>query len=153
MIAVQMEITSDPEMARIEYRHVRRASERNPTPASTRASAPKRLRSRIQRRPDVRKLDRPRSPKKKIALVMIPSGGRTNRPPATTRSHQDRRLVRRSVFKVKTMPTINRKNAAPIRPTKSGRRSGKARATGGIGLSAPDRFGARGAVGEGGTPA
>src|SRR2546429_5944782 len=152
-IAVQMEITSEPEMAPIEYLQVRRARERNPTPASTRASAPKRLRSRTQRRPDVRKLDRPRSPKKRIPLVMIPSGGRTKRPPATIRSHQDRTSFRRFVFNVKTIPSINRKNATPIRPTKSGRRSGKARATGGIGLSAPGTVRARGAAGGGGTPA
>src|SRR5256885_8414480 len=101
-IAVQMEITSEPEMAPIEYLQVRRARERNPTPASTRASAPKRLRSRTQRRPDVRKLDRPRSPKKRIPLVMIPSGGRTKRPPATIRSHQDRTSFRRFVDRKST---------------------------------------------------
>src|SRR5436853_6880961 len=76
-IAVQTEMTSEPDIARSEYRHVRNARDRNPTPARTRASAPKRLRSRIQRRPEVRKFDRQRSPKKMIPLVMIPSGGRT----------------------------------------------------------------------------
>src|SRR6267143_3315028 len=151
--AVQMEITREPDIALIEYRHVRRARVRNATPASTRARAPNRLRSRVQRRPEVRKFDRPRSPKKRIPLVIIPSGGRTKRPPAMVESHQDRKSFNKFVFKVKTMPTINRKKATPISPTKSGRRSGKARATGGIGLSAPDIFGACGAVGEGGIPA
>src|SRR6059058_2641724 len=54
-IAVQTEMTSEPDIARSEYRHVRNARERNPTPARTRASAPKRLRSRVHRRPEVRK--------------------------------------------------------------------------------------------------
>src|SRR6267143_6311164 len=152
-IAGQIEITRGPDIARNEYRHVRSARERNPTPASTRASAPNRLRSRIQRRPDVRKLDRPRSPKKRIPLVMMPSGGRTKRPFARIKSHHDRRLLSRFVFKVKTMPTTKRKNAIPIRPTKSGRRSGNARATGGRGFRARGLFGAGGAVGEEGTPA
>src|SRR6266704_6682337 len=152
-IAVQTEMTSEPDIARVEYRHVRNARERNPTPPSTRARAPNRLRSRIQRRPEVRKFDRPRSPKKMIPLAMIPSGGRTKRPLATTKSDHNRRSFSRFVLRVKTMPTIKRKNATPIRPTKSGRRSGNARATGGLGLSAGDLLGAGGAVGAAGVPA
>src|SRR2546430_12012085 len=103
--------------------------------------------------PEESKFDRPRSPKKMMPLTMIPSGGRTKRPLATIRSDQDRRSFRRFVFRVKTMPTIKRKKATPIRPTKSGRRSGNARATGGLGLSAGDVRGAGGAVGPGGVPA
>src|SRR2546423_2610809 len=152
-IAVQTEMTREPDIARSEYRHVRNARDRNPTPARTRASAPKRLRSRIQRRPEVRKFDRPRSPKKMIPLVMIPSGGRTKRPLATIKSDQNRRSFRRFVLRVKTMPTIRRKKATPMRPTKSGRRSGNARATGGLGFSAGDVRGAGGPVGAGGVPA
>src|SRR5207237_2425961 len=152
-IAVQTEMTSEPDIARSEYRHVRNARDRNPTPASKRASAPKRIRSRIQRRPEVRKFDRLRSPKKMIPLAMIPSGGRTKRPLATIKSDQNRRSFRRFVLRVKTMPTIKRKKATPIRPTKSGRRSGKARATGGLGLSAGVVRGAGGAVRAGGVPA
>src|SRR2546427_9336442 len=152
-IAVQTEMTSEPDIARSEYRHVRNDRDRNPTPARTRASAPKRLRSRIQRRPEVRKFDRPRSARKMIPLVMIPSGGRTNRPLATIKSDHNRRSVSRLVFRVKTMPTIRSKKATPIRPTKSGRRSGNARATGGLVLIAGDMRGAGGAVGAGGVPA
>src|SRR5207247_10977135 len=103
-------MTSEPDIARSEYRHVRNAREMNPTPARTRASAPKRLRSRIQRRPEVRKFDRPRSPKKMIPLAMIPSGGRTKRPLAKIRSDQNRRTLRRLVLVVKTILEHNRKN-------------------------------------------
>src|SRR5438309_7919134 len=152
-IAVQTEMTSEPDIARREYRHVKNAKDRNPTPTSTQASATKRLRSRIQRRPEVRKFDRPKSQKKMITLAMIPSGGRTKRPLATIKSDQNRRSFRRFVLRVKTMPTIRRKKATPMRPTKSGRRSGNARATGGLGLSAGDLLGAGGAVGAGGVPA
>src|SRR5439155_2407801 len=106
-----------------------------------------------QRRPEVRKFDRPRSPKKMSPLVMIPSGGRTKRPLATIKSDQSRRSISRPVFRVKTMPTIRRRKAAPMRPTKSGRRSGNARATGGLFLIAGDMRGGGGAVGAGGVPA
>src|SRR5438876_9041133 len=152
-IAVQTEMTSERNLERTKYRDVTKTTERNPTPARPRAKAPKRLRSRDQRRPDVRKFDRPRSPKKMLPLAMIPSGGRTKRPLATSKSHQNRRSFSRFVFRVKTMPTIKRKKATPIRPTKSGRRSGNARATGGLGLSAGDVRGAGGAVGPVGVPA
>src|SRR5437667_1000946 len=90
-IAVQTEMTSEPDIARSEYRHVRNARDRNPTPARTRESAPKRLRSRIQRRPEGRKFDRPRRPKKMIPLAVIPCGGRTKRPLATIQYDQNRR--------------------------------------------------------------
>src|SRR5438309_10451697 len=152
-IAVQTEMTSEPDIARREYRHVGNARDRNPTPASTRASAPKRLRSRIQRRPEVRKFDRPRSPKKMIPLAMIPSGGRTKRPLATIKSDKNRRSFRRFVLRVKTMPTIKRKKATPIRPPRSGRRSGNARARDGLGLTAGDVRGAGAAIRAGGVPA
>src|SRR5467141_1671367 len=71
---------------------------------------------------------------------------------ARNKYRQDPKSLSSFVFKVKTMPTIKRKNATPMRPTKSGRRSGNARATGGSGLSARGEIGACGAGGEGGIP-
>src|SRR5881392_332238 len=122
------------------------AREMKPSPARTRARAPNRLRSSTQRNPDVRKFDRPRRAKKRRPLRTIPSGGRTNNPPGWIRSHHDRKSLSKFVFSVKTTPRIKRKNATPIRATKSGRRSGNARAAGGIGLRAEK---AEGAVGTG----
>src|SRR5205823_14547597 len=122
------------------------ATETNPSPARTRARAPNRLRSSTQRNPDVMKFDRARRAKNRRPLRTIPSGGRTNNPPGTIRSHHDRKSLSKFVFSVKTTPRIKRKNATPIRATKSGRRYGKARAAAGIGLRAEA---AEGAVGAG----
>src|SRR5438067_10950070 len=120
------------------------ARETKPSPARTRARAPNRLRSSTQRNPDVRKFDRPRRAKRRRPLRTMPSGGRTNNPPGWIRSHHDRKSLSKFVFSVKTTPRIKRKNTTPIRATKSGRRTGKARAAGGIALRAEK---AEGAVG------